>query len=252
MGLMSDLFHENVPDEFIDKIFAVMALNPRHTFQLLTKRIKRAHDYIIQLSKSAKPLESYAREIGYTFYFNGFSCISWPLPNVWLGVSCENQSAADERIPILLQTPAAVRFVSLEPMLGPVDIVGPDDWLTRTCCRYGGTEDPECGHDGPGCMGTRIDWVIVGGETGPGARPLHPDWVRSIRDQCQAAGVAFWFKSWGEWIVAEGEAYPTIERWVSSVPGSGISNGIFMRRVGKKSAGRLLDGKEWLEFPVTK
>jgi len=156
----------------------------------------------------------------------------WPLPNVWLGVTAENQEMADKRIPILLQIPAAVRFVSVEPMLGPVDL---DSYLI-------------VGTDHPGSiMRKGIDWVICGGETGPDARPVHPDWVRNLRDQCQASGVPFFFKQWGEYIHASqtpdnmtnyDPEYFYDREWP---PG--------FARVGKKIAGRLLDGCEWNEMP---
>lgn len=137
-----------------------------------------------------------------------------PPPNVWLGTSVENQKAADERIAHLLGVPAAVRFLSCEPLLGPIDL-----W------RAFGTE---------GARQTyieQIDWVIVGGESGTNARPMHPDWARSLRDQCQSAGIPFFFKQWGEYI-------PTTEYRDGQQ---------FMSRVGKKAAGRLLDGRIWHE-----
>jgi protein gp37 len=146
-------------------------------------------------------------------------------PNVWLGVSVENQEQADTRIPLLLKTPAAVRFLSMEPLLGPVDL---SPWLIT---------------DVDARDGNLIDWVIVGGESGPNARPMHPDWVRSIRDQCQAAGVPFFFKQWGEWI----HAHPA-ELHLSPAPLVDWE-GLKMQRVGKRAAGRLLDGREWSEIP---
>jgi len=150
-------------------------------------------------------------------------------PNVWLGVSVENQEQADKRIPILLKTPAAVRFLSMEPLLGPVDLHLriPAD-----------TSQPKIS----GIL-SGIHWVIVGGESGHGARPMHPDWVRSIRDQCQAAGVPFFFKQWGEWI----HAHPA-ELHLSPAPLVDWE-GLKMQRVGKRAAGRLLDGREWSEIP---
>lgn len=147
-------------------------------------------------------------------------------PNVWLGTSVENQAAADERIPELLKIPASVRFLSMEPLLGPV---GLNQWLLS-----------EHGRRAIGAM-PGIDWVIVGGESGPQARPMHPDWARSIRDQCQAAGVPFFFKQWGEWL-------PRGQRF-----GNGWFNhpapGVVYDRVGKHAAGRLLDGVEHNNVP---
>jgi protein gp37 len=136
----------------------------------------------------------------------------WPLPNIWLGITAENQQAFEERAPWLRKCPAAIRFVSLEPLLGPIIM---DDLLTG------------------------IDWCIVGGETGPGARPMHPEWVRNIRDQCQSAGVPFFFKQWGEW-------GPAWEHGLRGEPDA------LMRRVGKKAAGRMLDGRTWDEVPNLK
>ena len=151
---MGDLFHENVPDEWIDQVFSIMGQCPQHTFQILTKRSSRMREYVVGCQNGAD-------DIGGV----------WPLPNVWLGVSAEDQTRWDERWPDLARTPAAVRFVSAEPLLGPIDMIGAG----------------------------KLDWVIVGGESGPGARATHPEWARSIRDQCAAAGVSFFFKQWGEW-----------------------------------------------------
>lgn len=180
---MGDLFHEDVPDEFIEKVFDVMATVSRHTFIVLTKRPRRLLEFV----------KWQTHETGEGYLNEG---------NVWLGVTAENQQRADERIPILLQIPAAVRFVSVEPMLGPVDLskwLG-GTWYCETCeCIV----DPEfvpfseihypCENYLDFIPG--IDWVICGGETGPGARPMHPDWVRSLKDQCQEAGVPFFLKS---------------------------------------------------------
>ena len=156
----SDLFHENVPDEWIDRVFAVMALAPQHTFQVLTKRPARARDYMLAVGRCRSWLYESPPVAANP-------SVRWrmPLPNVWLGTSVEDQATADARIPHLLATPAAVRFLSCEPLLGPVT--------------------PDL---------TRIHWVIVGGESGPGARPMHPDWARGLRDQCEVAGVAFFMK----------------------------------------------------------
>jgi len=179
---MGDLFHPDVSEydilaiwqrmgEFHDREGTILPVEkrPGHTYMVLTKRPERALKFL-----SCRYPHGYERK------------------NVWLGVSVENQKRADVRIPILLQIPAAKRFVSIEPMLGSIKLQ-----------HYG--------------TGTSIDWVICGGESGPGARPMHPDWPRSIRDQCQAAGIPFFFKQWGG--------------------------------VNKKTAGRLLDGWEWNEYP---
>jgi len=188
---MSDLFHEDVPHNFIGRICGVMAEAHWHTFQILTKRAK-------EMAEFSRALAHYPKGDRAQRPVHG-----WP-PNVWLGVSAEDQRRADERIPLLLQTPAAVRFVSLEPLLGPVDILAVSS--APRCSQpikglYG--VDTMCalrkGHTGdhsPIWRGDRtiLDWVIVGGESGPGARPMHPDWARGVRDQCAAAGVPFFFK----------------------------------------------------------
>lgn len=178
---MSDLFHESVPDDFLDRVFAVMALTPRHTYQILTKRPGRMCDYLSDLNYRKEQVGVEAE------LMSGFdrsatdspANVTWPLANVWLGVSVENQATADERIPLLLRTPAAVRFLSVEPLLGPVNLEW--EWRART------THHDEA----------IIDWVIVGGESGPGARPCHLDWLRSVARQCQAAGVGLFVKQWG-------------------------------------------------------
>ena len=201
---MSDLFHENLADETIDRIFAVMALCPQHTFQVLTKRAERMVAWFARSTTHA--------EVSAFCLTNFDRCMigtRWPLPNVWLGVSVENQAAADERIPHLLRTPAAVRWLSVEPMLGPVKF-----W---------------CPYPGP-----VIDWVVCGGESGAGARPMHPDWARSLRDQCVAAGVPFFFKQWGEFAPSD------------------MAVGVPELRVGKKRAGRTLDDMEWSEYPAVR
>lgn len=181
-----------------------------------------------------------------------------PWANVWLGTTVEDQQRADERIPHLLATPAAVRFLSCEPLLGPVNLDSEhSDGIHALGCG-----DPYClSRDVlSDCRG--VDWVIIGGESGPGARPMHPQWARSIRDQCQAAGVPFFFKQWGGWkngsdfggdakiVLNDGRVLNTADeadsatrvRWTEFAP-------TMMRRVGKKAAGRLLDGREWNEFP---
>lgn len=170
---MSDLFHERVPDDFIDQVFVTMALAPQHTYQILTKRPQRMLEWF-----SRDPADT--DDALYPFRQK-----KWPLPNVWIGVSVENQKAADERIPLLIQTPAAVRFLSCEPLLGPVD-------LFRAEGLSGGiVNEIEFSAHG------NIDWVIVGGESGRGARPMEEEWAINLRDQCQAAGVPFFFKQWG-------------------------------------------------------
>ncbi len=233
---MSDLFHENVPEEWIDRIFAVMALCPQHTFQVLTKRPERMRAYIQERARwthdgrwnhfcveSLTPMGISAKK---RCEIRDSGGIRWPLPNVWLGVSVENQATADERIPLLLQTPAVVRFISAEPLLGPVDLDSArEDGLHALGC---GDTRCECGDHG-------IDWVICGGESGSGARPMRPDWARSLRSQCAEAGVPFFFKRWGSGIGKRecGDGFVDAG-WDPT----------------KKKGGALLDGREHKEFPA--
>lgn len=230
---MGDLFHPGVPDEWIDQVFAIMALCPNHTFQVLTKRAERMAKYFGEAESGKRKLAD-AACYGMSLGFFGAAAVAsavknWPLPNVWAGVSAENQATADERIPHLLNTPAAVRFVSVEPMLGPVDITR---WIWQNS--LDGSPAPKAD--------PVLHWVIVGGETGPGARPMHPDWVRSLRDQCKVAGVPFFFKQWGDW-ATRGRAYIHTFR---DVP-SGYGDHHRMFHVGKKAAGNVLDGQRWEE-----
>ena len=202
---MGDLFHEDVPEDWIHHIFAVMALCPQHMFQVLTKRPERMQRYMARLAQSVVPLQNRALGMGYTFEWQGDGLLRWPIPNVWLGTSVEDQTRADERIPALLATPAAVRFLSCEPLLGPVNLSRLGLWL----CQHWKSKDalpkaPWCPDDpskwwwkpqalrGPGQH--MLNWIICGGESGPHARDMDPDWARDIRDQCGAAGVAYFFK----------------------------------------------------------
>ena len=188
----SDLFHESVPDEWIDRVFAVMALAPQHTFQVLTKRLERMREYVAKhdCSKPGDRITDLAFSMNRRVrgYRGSGGSAHWPFFNVWLGTSVEDQATADTRIPHLLATPAAIRFISAEPLLGPVDIT---KWLhDSTCNDWPGTcicSDPREDH---------INWVIAGGESGPGARvwPGLEDAARSLRDQCRSAGVAFFMK----------------------------------------------------------
>lgn len=233
---MSDLFHEAVPDDFIDSVFAVMALTPQHTFQVLTKRPERMLAYLSDEWRSAlvegAAQALYAARTGEDPSM--WLAVHLPLPNVWLGVSVEDQATADERIPLLLQCPAAVRWISAEPLLGHVDL-GRFLWSI--------TPDPR--GFVPGAVHQANDrgllhWVVAGGESGHGARPMHPDWARSLRDQCAAAGVPFLFKQWGEWIDGD---QPEAARYVATDETShDWPGGKFSARVGKKAAGRHLDG----------
>jgi len=197
---MGDLFHYSLSYLTINEVIAVIGRNYQHIFQILTKRPERALEFYGRF-----PVRKY--------------------PNVWLGVSVENQKTADERIPILLQIPAAVHFVSYEPALEEVNFT---PYLNK------------------------LDWLIAGGESGPGARPAHPDWFRKARDQCVAAGVPFFFKQWGEWA-------PSGQFESTGCNPKGVfqfEDGIFSDRtvfkVGRCKAGRLLDGKEWSQYPEVK
>lgn len=272
---MSDLFHEDVPDAWIDRVFAVMALCPQHTFQVLTKRSARMRAYLS--SRSARDEHGYEAEdirVSMTALAGtpsrrklcpalkaiplGQYCrqVAWPLPNVWLGVSAEDQRRADERVPDLLATPAAVRFVSAEPLLGPIDLrqfMWPvHGWWKGPHNSYAEAKaaGAECGLKRQALVGawcTFLDWVIVGGESGPGARPMHPDWARQIRDACAAAGVAFHFKQHGAWLALSQGAVDERDRKMLH-QGTPDSRDV-LYRVGKGAAGRLLDGVEHNGFP---
>jgi protein gp37 len=287
----SDLFHPDVPDEVIDRVFAVMALCPQHTFQVLTKRPERMREWFAEQWQPAP-----ARDVtifGDTIHLPAeargedrrdqveaaiedllldktlkhrfadtenpahwtdavelkVTQFAWPLPNVWLGTSVEDQVRTNERIPHLLETPAAVRFISAEPLLGPID-------LTRVCLvpqkpgsaragihqnvlagRFFESGMPawdrynEDGTAAPGARPGKLDWVIVGGESGAGARPMQAEWARSLRDQCADTEVPFFFKQWGEY-------QPTSD-----------ANGPYMMRVSKWEAHRRLDGVEHNSLP---
>lgn len=251
---MSDMFHDDVPDTFLDQVFAVMALCPLHTFQVLTKRARRMRDYMSDGGRAARVLDLVRNdELGYRAGGDNLPRQSWPFQNVLIGVSVEDQVTADERTPLLLQTPAAVRWISAEPLLGPVNI---QSAINRMPWKIGGGD-------------AGLHWVVVGGESGPKARPMHPDWVRSLRDQCAAAGVAFLFKQWGEWIPYEHDAQPPFlhSQHGDFFDGHGLpdfesgegemqrewhsdwSIQLISRRVGKKAAGRLLDDMKHDERP---
>ena len=169
---LSDLFHEDVPDEFLEQVFSVMHRTPNHTYQILTKRPQRMRQWF------TRSIESWT-------YSALPAAPSWPFSNVWLGVSVEDQKTADERIPMLLQTPAAVRWVSVEPLLGPVDLYrGGFTFLERLT-------SPSGTHYG------KLDWVVVGGESGPRARPCDFPWIRSILGQCAEVAVPCFVKQLG-------------------------------------------------------
>lgn len=279
-----DLFHEDVPDAWIDRVFAVMALCPQHIFQVLTKRADRMREYLADR-------RSAARILGHSFLIEGGVKPSlntpWPLPNVWLGVSVEDQARADQRIPDLLATPAAMRWLSCEPLLGPVDLTSvkapryrdePEDdleidWrfdaLTVGDHYWFDGEDGQPGDCGDGpYRDHRIDWVVAGGESGLAARPTHTAWVRALRDQCASATllgdpapIPFFFKQWGEWL-PEGQFDVTRFQWAPGNDGrvhwwqpepevgTHLQDAHCSVRVGKKVAGRTLDYVQHDGFPV--
>lgn len=269
---MTDLFADFVPAIFIDRIFAVMALSPQHTFQILTKRTARMREHAI-CQGIARRIWDNADEIachldlgdhhpGTPFLQAGKMAAPWPLPNVWLGTSVEDQANANARIPQLLATPAAVKFLSCEPLLAPIDLdrIHCGDGVYMSAL-HGGRETETPWH---------VGWVICGGESGRGARPMHPAWPRSLRDQCAAAGIPFHFKQWGEWAnhiaVAGGDlggdvrrgrvriVHPTgqtdVEVSIATGGRSTIPGSRYMERVGKSLAGRQLDGIEHDGFPL--
>lgn len=256
---MSDLFHEDVPTTFVAQVLAVIA-NDRcrqHTFQVLTKRPERAREVLREVMQGGGILQ---------------------LPrNLWLGVSVEDQRTAEERIPHLFLMPHTTRFVSAEPLLGPIDL----SRLGKVGSLIGGHEciNALCGYafSPPGGYGARatpicanLDWVIVGGESGRGARPMHPEWVRSLRDQCTRAGTPFFFKQWGEWAPCPDDEWtgmgPYGKPYQIALSPEGDRCGGFlgkgaaaereregwrpMQRIGKKAAGRELDGRTWDETPA--
>ncbi len=210
-----DLFHASVPDEWIDRVFAVMALAPQHVFQVLTKRARRMREYLsgdrdgrvaracvdLWTDGAVKPTADWPVEsIGDIDMPDDLKMRCWPLSHVWLGVSVEDQARANERIPELLETPAAVRWVSAEPLLGPVDFreIAVDGVLTVDALTGIHSDD----ENGPitGVVGSpdpHIDWIVVGGESGPGARPMQVGWARAIVEQCKASGTKCFMKQLG-------------------------------------------------------
>jgi len=175
VNCLSDLFHEALDTGAIDKVFAVMALAPQHIYVVSTKRPKTAQPYMADPAtpgRIAKAMDEIAPGAAH-------APPAWPLPNVWLGVTAENQKEADRRIPLLLETPAALRFIAAEPLLEKLDL------------KFGNWLKP------PGA-GPRIDWVVAGGETGPKGAACDPDWARALRDQCQAAATPFYWTQWGK------------------------------------------------------
>lgn len=304
---MSDLFHDAVPDLFITQVFDVMEAKPnqRHTFQILTKRHARMRSFMQARQKAKQEYAAKFDDCPTEAMRNSPAAraararAARPPANIWLGVSVEDQRWADIRIPALIDTPAAVRFVSCEPLLGPVDL---GRWLRPVPdCGHVTPEDGTCGHPAaatPECHRWAdcparqrpedwrgLDWVIAGGESGPRARPMHPDWARQMRDACDVAGVPFFFKQWGEYLCARVEDAPAFaggrayrhplhdvrhSATLRTRGPSGTFRGAESRlmrpgdrtraawmldtdtvavRVGKGSAGRVLDGRTYDAFP---
>ncbi|MFE6412615.1 DUF5131 family protein [Streptomyces sp. NPDC057837] len=260
---MSDLFHKDIPDEYIARTFAVMALTPQHTYQVLTKRHGRMRSLLndrCTCSNGHTPGVHLRSAMAWAVSKANPNRIPgapddaeqqvwnapWPLTNLWLGVSVENQIWAERRIPALLETPAAIRFLSCEPLLGPVNLT---DINSVNVLRGDDTGYENGLHwvDGP-----TINWVIVGGESGPGARPMSPDWARSLRDQCAAADVPYLFKQWGEYAPTGYMAIGARQKGCLFVgdPIDDLGHRWEMRRVGKGNAGRELDGRTHDAFPA--
>ncbi len=281
VGSMTDLFHKAIPDEFLDRVFASMAVAPQHTFVLLTKRPERMLGYLRYTARqffiAVEASRLYAHRVKQApFVHESGPSMLWPLANIILMATIEDQPRADERMPHLMEL-AGMGWrtgVSVEPMLGPVDL--------EQVQVEGGTIHALSGRIGVDGRGMaqcgKLSWIICGGESGPDARPMHPDWARGVRDQCAAAGVPYFFKQWGEWGELSREQEEAITKDASPLsymPNEPIrrrwhgkvvtfeytkerfkriyafdnSFGLNMAYVGKHAAGRLLDGVEHNAFP---
>ncbi|MCW3581607.1 phage Gp37/Gp68 family protein [Burkholderia cenocepacia] len=245
---LADVFDNAVPDAWRADLIDLIWNTPHLDWLLLTKRIGNAGPMI------ARALELAGRGVN----------TPWPWSNVWLGATIVNQTEADRDIPKLLAAPARVRFLSIEPLLGPIDLTA-----VRYTASPGYFGDALQWHHQPHCSRDEryqaIDWVIVGGESGADARPMHPDWARDLRDQCATAGVPFLFKQWGEWAPGENCGGPPTrtervadwfgDEWSFSAMTPGEHDGLSyddeptVYRIGKKTAGRHLDGRTHDEFP---
>lgn len=274
-----DPWHESVPFEWVDREMAIAALTPRHRHLFLTKRSARMRRYFANAHTPERILEAAKAIKALPAQW------SWPLPNVWLGVSVEDQTRAEERLPDLLQTPAAIHFASAEPLLGPLDLTrvmtNAEPWAERVNALTGRTYGA-FGEPGPR-MSLGLDWVIVGGESGPGSRPMHPDWDRSLLRQCLDTRTAFLMKQWGDWAPVSEMTDEQVDRCYAPAPehdpearrrrlvdacvlhadGSRFdgkamyefgafaanSRAMTMMRVGKRAAGRTLDRVIWDQYP---
>jgi protein gp37 len=273
----SDLFHELVPDSVLLQAWEIMARTPRHMYLILTKRPARMRSFVRRLA-FATPTTAQRRAgiSGRVPYLlpsaeaNRRLGAVEPLANVWLGVSAEDQAWAANRIPILLETPAAERFLSAEPLVGAID-------LTNLPMRRGSSMldalrgDVKSSSDGVvyAAAPSSLDWVIAGGESGPDSRPMHPEWARSLRDQCTKAGTPFLFKQWGNWAPPTEAAGHSAKDLVTDKDrcqlvdldgqlrgrphdgGEAVDGLEPMRRYHKTAGGRVLDGSEWDEFPAS-
>lgn len=266
---MSDLYGPWVEEQWLDKIYAVAALCPQHIFIILTKRPVPQRSYLCSSASLGRIWGSVANPSPLQRY--GHPDLSeWPLPNVWHGTSVSGQEDADKFVPHLLDTPSAVRFVSCEPMLTPLDFNALSDDEYNLNALTGLRENP-FGDIVERFIGTKIDWVICGGESGPPARPMHPHLARALRDQCEAAGVPFFFKQWGEWYPVGADELGPYGEWIGGGKEPRIQSvwgtdkcGFYcseehghvdhqeqwMKRIGKKAAGRRLDGRIHHEFPI--
>lgn len=243
-----DLF-DGIPHESLDEVFAVMALSRRHTFQIITYCPERAANYWTDGYRNgrgehtdmyiARRAIAIAESLGWTAaQIDEVVGVDrgWP-SNVWAGVPVVNQECADRNISLLLKVPATVRFLNMEPLLGPVDL---SEWMYTLEVVHNGdgdTQEVPCRPD--------IHWVVVGGESGPGARPMHPMWARTIKNQCEESGVPFFFNQWGDFGPDQVVPISFTQVW----SGVSMDEPASMFRVGKKRAGRLLDGREWNEMP---
>ena len=269
---MGDLFHPGVPDAFIVRVFRVMSNAKRHTFQVLTKRPARMAHFLARFKRcdvlgdgsgqmrgwdGVADLDRRSEDDSEKYYSDSqlYSPLcweeNWPLENVWLGTSCEDQETADERIPHLLRCPAAVRFVSAEPLLGPMDL---HEWFWSV---EDVSLDPYRSQTAEVPRG-QLHWIIAGGESGHGARPMHPLWVKVLRNQCREADTAFFFKQHGSFAPCEDPTEADCAVNVHSgraIPVADDANPDhypswqLVKRVGKKAAGRELDGDTYDEMP---
>jgi protein gp37 len=255
---LADVFDNEAPERWRVELFHLIDRTPHLDWLLLTKRIGNARAMLDDVT-----MRLALRETG----------APWPpRPNVWIGATICNQAEADRDIPKLIATPAHRRFLSIEPMLGPIDLAWAFADIRTACCHRCGFRTNQaggtCPNDGETLRGdVGIDWVIVGGESGPNARPMHPEWAASLRDQCNWAGVPYLFKQWGQWMPdsamtladrmrdtgAHESRYVKLDgttHWIDEDDaGRFDASDSQMVKVGKKAAGRMLDGRTWDEVP---